>query len=229
MQVKAETGTGKKKKKGTTDLLSFLEGSGWESGFPLSWELAFLTERETLSLTSCLAFGNASSPAQRPPRDPCPSPPPWVVPHDTRGFPWEGRSHHPLVLEVINQRGLFPRWIIPLGAPSLPVTSVMWWRGRSWEDTQGSGRVLWRRYQAEWWARMTPHDRSQHSRACGGLIFRERNISAVSRRIQMQNGQSAPSMRQTFSWTPEGLCSLSALSPPKWGAGGRERERETER
>lgn len=105
----------------------------------------------------------------------------------------------------------------------------MWWRGSSREDTQGSGGVSWRRYQAEWWARMTPHDRSQHSRACGGLIFRERNISAVSRRIQMRNGQSAPSMRQTFSWTPEGFCSLSAPSPPKWGAGGRERERETER
>ena len=51
MQVKAETGKGKKKKekKGTTDLLSFLEGSGWESGFPLRQELAFLTGQEVLS------------------------------------------------------------------------------------------------------------------------------------------------------------------------------------
>lgn len=39
----------RKKKKGTTDLLSFLEGSGWESGFPLRQELAFLPEQETLS------------------------------------------------------------------------------------------------------------------------------------------------------------------------------------
>lgn len=30
-------------------MLSFLEGSGWESGFPLRRELAFLTEQETLS------------------------------------------------------------------------------------------------------------------------------------------------------------------------------------
>lgn len=48
MQIKAETGVGKqnKTKKSTIDLLSFLEGSGWESGFPLRKELAFLTEQE---------------------------------------------------------------------------------------------------------------------------------------------------------------------------------------
>lgn len=39
----------KKEKKGTTDLLSFLEGSGWESGFPLRQELAFLTGQEIMS------------------------------------------------------------------------------------------------------------------------------------------------------------------------------------
>lgn len=47
MQIKAETGEGKKKS--TIDLLSFLEGSGWESGFPLRKELAFLTKQEILS------------------------------------------------------------------------------------------------------------------------------------------------------------------------------------
>lgn len=47
MQIKAETG--EEKKKSTKDLLSFLEGSGWESGFPLRKELAFLTEQEILS------------------------------------------------------------------------------------------------------------------------------------------------------------------------------------
>lgn len=52
MQIKAETGAGKqnKTKKSTRDLLSFLEGSGWESGFPLRKELAFLTEQE---ISSC--------------------------------------------------------------------------------------------------------------------------------------------------------------------------------
>lgn len=35
--------------KSTTDLLSFLEGSGWESRFPLSKALAFFTEQEILS------------------------------------------------------------------------------------------------------------------------------------------------------------------------------------
>lgn len=50
MQIKAETGGRRQGCAGsTTDLLSFLEGSGWESRFPLSKALAFFTEQEILS------------------------------------------------------------------------------------------------------------------------------------------------------------------------------------
>lgn len=56
MQIKAETGGGRKS---TTDLLSFLEGSGWKSRFPLSKALAFFTEQEMLS---CFALAIPAEP-----------------------------------------------------------------------------------------------------------------------------------------------------------------------
>lgn len=59
MQVKPETRREKKKKTRPTDLLSFLEGSGWQSGFPLRQELAFLIEQEMLS---CLGFADPAEP-----------------------------------------------------------------------------------------------------------------------------------------------------------------------